>query len=255
MPTSGPVINGEEKQYQIGDFLSLNCTSGKSSPKSILTWYINDEQVSFYSTSPCINFRTWEKSICGSLLSLWVRQRWSNEMFSLFTSSCDLSTRDIDSDNLSLFFKTHLMYNFTNFTFDEYLETNNYFITLSFALFSRPRSFGRHAITNFLLQHKSCLIMEKASKIDFSLFLLLIGSLSSSSLFADSLLIIIMYSKAWNMRFLASFDKNFFHSISTASFSSSLIIFMVFYFWKWQKGNSLALSPILSIFSTGFWVI
>jgi hypothetical protein len=46
LPTSGPVINGEEKQYQIGDILSLNCTSGKSQPKSILTWYINDEQVS-----------------------------------------------------------------------------------------------------------------------------------------------------------------------------------------------------------------
>lgn len=46
LPTSGPAINGEEKQYQIGDILSLNCTSGKSQPKSILTWYINDEQVS-----------------------------------------------------------------------------------------------------------------------------------------------------------------------------------------------------------------
>jgi len=40
------VIQGEEKQYQIGDILSLNCTSGKSSPRSILTFYINDEPVS-----------------------------------------------------------------------------------------------------------------------------------------------------------------------------------------------------------------
>lgn len=46
LPTSGPVIQGEEKQYQIGDILSLNCTSGKSSPRSILTFYINDEPVS-----------------------------------------------------------------------------------------------------------------------------------------------------------------------------------------------------------------
>lgn len=37
---------GEEKQYQIGDILSLNCTSGRSQPKSILTFYINDEAVS-----------------------------------------------------------------------------------------------------------------------------------------------------------------------------------------------------------------
>ena len=40
------MIQGEEKQYQIGDILSLNCTSGKSSPRSILTFYINDEPVS-----------------------------------------------------------------------------------------------------------------------------------------------------------------------------------------------------------------
>lgn len=42
------MINGEEKQYQIGDILSLNCTSGKSSPRSTLTWYINDELVSIF---------------------------------------------------------------------------------------------------------------------------------------------------------------------------------------------------------------
>lgn len=53
--TSGPTITpptmlqGEEKQYQIGDILSLNCTSGRSQPRSILTFYINDEAVSIKS--------------------------------------------------------------------------------------------------------------------------------------------------------------------------------------------------------------
>lgn len=37
---------GDERQYQIGDILSLNCTSGRSQPRSVLTFYINDETVS-----------------------------------------------------------------------------------------------------------------------------------------------------------------------------------------------------------------
>ncbi|KAG5669708.1 hypothetical protein PVAND_000004 [Polypedilum vanderplanki] len=46
LPNSGPSISSEEKQaYQIGDILALNCTSGKSQPRSILTFYINDEPV------------------------------------------------------------------------------------------------------------------------------------------------------------------------------------------------------------------
>ncbi|XP_021937483.1 uncharacterized protein LOC110838519, partial [Zootermopsis nevadensis] len=49
LPKDGPHITGEEKQYhQIGDEISLNCTSGKSYPASELQWFINDEQV----TSP-----------------------------------------------------------------------------------------------------------------------------------------------------------------------------------------------------------
>lgn len=34
------------QQYQIGDYLNLNCTSGKSHPASVLQWYINDQPVS-----------------------------------------------------------------------------------------------------------------------------------------------------------------------------------------------------------------
>ncbi|XP_039293047.1 cell adhesion molecule 1 [Nilaparvata lugens] len=46
LPTSGPLITGEEKQYQIGDEINLNCTSGKSFPASVLHWFINDQKVS-----------------------------------------------------------------------------------------------------------------------------------------------------------------------------------------------------------------
>ncbi|CAO1430079.1 unnamed protein product, partial [Diamesa hyperborea] len=55
LPKDGPHISGEEKQYQIGDILSLNCTSGKSQPRSVLSWYINDEQVT--NTNYLVNYR------------------------------------------------------------------------------------------------------------------------------------------------------------------------------------------------------
>jgi hypothetical protein len=48
LPKEGPHIVGEDRQYQIGDTLNLNCTSGKSHPASVLSWFINDEQVSQY---------------------------------------------------------------------------------------------------------------------------------------------------------------------------------------------------------------
>lgn len=46
LPKEGPHISGDEKVYQIGDTLVLNCTSGKSYPATLLSWYINDEAVS-----------------------------------------------------------------------------------------------------------------------------------------------------------------------------------------------------------------
>jgi hypothetical protein len=45
LPKDGPHITGEEEQYQVGQEISLNCTSGKSYPPSELQWFINDEQV------------------------------------------------------------------------------------------------------------------------------------------------------------------------------------------------------------------
>ncbi|XP_056643800.1 uncharacterized protein LOC130449804 isoform X1 [Diorhabda sublineata] len=45
LPEEDPVITGVELQYQIGDEISLNCTSGKSHPASILNWYINEQQI------------------------------------------------------------------------------------------------------------------------------------------------------------------------------------------------------------------
>lgn len=45
LPNEGPEISGEEKLYQVGDMINLNCTSGKSYPPARLRWFVNDEQV------------------------------------------------------------------------------------------------------------------------------------------------------------------------------------------------------------------
>ncbi|KAF5271049.1 hypothetical protein FQR65_LT00468 [Abscondita terminalis] len=45
LPKEDPIITGVELQYQIGDEINLNCTSGKSHPAPILHWYINEQQV------------------------------------------------------------------------------------------------------------------------------------------------------------------------------------------------------------------
>lgn len=50
LPRDGPHITGEQKQYEKGDLLNINCTSGKSHPSSTIQWFINDEPVS------CLHF-------------------------------------------------------------------------------------------------------------------------------------------------------------------------------------------------------
>lgn len=45
LPRDGPQITGEERLYQVGDVLPLNCTSGKSHPAPLVQWLINDEPV------------------------------------------------------------------------------------------------------------------------------------------------------------------------------------------------------------------
>lgn len=45
LPKEGPVITGEQTEYQIGDTLNINCTSGRSHPYSTIQWFINDEPV------------------------------------------------------------------------------------------------------------------------------------------------------------------------------------------------------------------
>lgn len=42
-PAEGPVIQVERKQYQVGETAHLSCSVQRSSPPSLLSWYINDE--------------------------------------------------------------------------------------------------------------------------------------------------------------------------------------------------------------------
>ena len=45
LPNEGPKIHGSKSKYEVGDDVSLNCTSSKSKPASILRWSINDKSV------------------------------------------------------------------------------------------------------------------------------------------------------------------------------------------------------------------
>ncbi|KAL5280669.1 hypothetical protein ACFFRR_004592 [Megaselia abdita] len=44
LPDKEPTITGGRAKYQIGDWVSLNCTSGRSKPAVELDWYINGEE-------------------------------------------------------------------------------------------------------------------------------------------------------------------------------------------------------------------
>ncbi|XP_032311132.1 uncharacterized protein LOC6499044 [Drosophila ananassae] len=45
LPRDGPHIRGQQYQYQIGEYLYLNCTSGKSHPASHLQWFVNEQAI------------------------------------------------------------------------------------------------------------------------------------------------------------------------------------------------------------------
>ncbi|KAG8232306.1 hypothetical protein J437_LFUL012643 [Ladona fulva] len=45
LPKEGPKISGEDKSYQTGETIDLNCTASKSYPAATLRWYVNDRLV------------------------------------------------------------------------------------------------------------------------------------------------------------------------------------------------------------------
>jgi len=49
LPKEGPQIRGRiQDEYEIGDILTLACTSSKSFPPARLSWYINDVPVIYF---------------------------------------------------------------------------------------------------------------------------------------------------------------------------------------------------------------
>uniref|UniRef100_A0A336N3G3 CSON009995 protein n=1 Tax=Culicoides sonorensis TaxID=179676 RepID=A0A336N3G3_CULSO len=50
LPTRGPIIEGGEKNYDMGDLLNLTCKTGKSYPAPKLHWMINNVTVSKISS-------------------------------------------------------------------------------------------------------------------------------------------------------------------------------------------------------------
>jgi hypothetical protein len=46
-PAEDPMIEGVLSAYSVGDYVTANCTSGKSNPAAVLAWQINGVKVSF----------------------------------------------------------------------------------------------------------------------------------------------------------------------------------------------------------------
>ncbi|XP_058126089.1 uncharacterized protein LOC131282869 [Anopheles ziemanni] len=44
LPDAGPTITGAKPWYHVGDEVRVNCSSGRSKPATILSWYVNDER-------------------------------------------------------------------------------------------------------------------------------------------------------------------------------------------------------------------
>ena len=45
LPESAPVLDGAKTSYQLGEQVTVNCTSLYSKPAATLEWFINDELV------------------------------------------------------------------------------------------------------------------------------------------------------------------------------------------------------------------
>lgn len=45
-PEGNPSIEGVLNRYAVGDLVSGNCTSSKTYPQPLMTWYVNGVQVS-----------------------------------------------------------------------------------------------------------------------------------------------------------------------------------------------------------------
>lgn len=45
LPLRDPLVEGAATAYSIGDEIRVNCTSDPALPAPLVTWYMNDEEV------------------------------------------------------------------------------------------------------------------------------------------------------------------------------------------------------------------
>jgi hypothetical protein len=74
-PKEDPMIEGVLSSYSIGDYVTANCTSGKSNPLAVMSWEINDVKVCIVDlraivcqpllSSCCHNGLFWDRLITG----------------------------------------------------------------------------------------------------------------------------------------------------------------------------------------------
>ncbi|XP_074034310.1 uncharacterized protein [Leptinotarsa decemlineata] len=79
LPEEDPIITGVEEDYQIGEDINLNCTSGRSHPAPLLQWYVNEQKIQ--KPEALIHYRPHyhPKGLISSTLGL--RFKLSNQHF------------------------------------------------------------------------------------------------------------------------------------------------------------------------------
>lgn len=73
-PDKGPEISGTQAHYLPGDYITANCTSGKSNPPAELEWLINGAKVPTTSFSVCLSATGDESEVSRSDIGLKIHQ-------------------------------------------------------------------------------------------------------------------------------------------------------------------------------------
>ncbi|XP_055386210.1 uncharacterized protein LOC129615151 [Condylostylus longicornis] len=73
LPDKGPIITGGRARYQIGDYVRVNCTSGRSKPATTLNWFINGENAESQMLRPYETTITGREGLETSTLGLQFR--------------------------------------------------------------------------------------------------------------------------------------------------------------------------------------
>ncbi|BES93244.1 beat protein [Nesidiocoris tenuis] len=106
-PDRPPVITGHQPTYAVGDFITVNCTSGRANPEPKLAWYINGMKADSYlldASSPRVAQASPSRPSAGILYSksLGMRTRAEKSHFqgkeAVMSLKCTSTVGDLPPD-------------------------------------------------------------------------------------------------------------------------------------------------------------